>query len=99
MTGNIYVFAADATAEGIDKWLNNQHSDALFPFVSNPVATHPIPAEFVTVTEQKFVAQEKLGLGEFETYDVKFVLKDFEEKSGIKIKGFSGTTKVHIPIK
>lgn len=99
MSGTIYAFGADATLEGMEKWLNNQHSDALFPIVANPVASHPIPAEFATVTEHKFVAQENLGLGAYDTYDVKFVLKDFAEKSGIKIKGFTSSTKVHIPTK
>lgn len=98
MTGTIYVFAADVTREQMDKWLNNQHSDALFPEVPKPLATHPIPANACQVTEHKFLDRGKFGLGEFENYDVRFSVKDHTDKSGIQVKAFSGATKVHIPV-
>ncbi|MFM9116663.1 MAG: hypothetical protein ACKOU6_10945 [Planctomycetota bacterium] len=99
MTGTIYVFAADVTLEQLEKWLNNQHSDALFPDVPKPIAMHQLPANTCQVTEQKLLDRGKFGLGEFENYDVQYTVKDFADKTGIQLKGFSGTTKVHIPVR
>ena len=75
MSGAIVVFSPDTNPKGLEKWINNQHSDALFPLVPQPVAEHRIPAPVVRVTEQKLIDREKLGLHEYDNYDVQFVLK------------------------
>lgn len=97
MKGTVYFFPANTTEEGLKKWLNNQHSDALFPDVPEPISKHEISGNYCKVTSHKFIDSGKLGLGEFDNYDVTFEVKDFSNKEGVKLKGFTGKTKVHIP--
>jgi hypothetical protein len=36
--GKVFEFAKGVTGDEMDKWVNNQHSDGLFPEVPEPVA-------------------------------------------------------------
>jgi hypothetical protein len=96
VTGVVYVFDKTVTAEGIKKWLNNQHSDGLFPDVPQPNATIKIPAKVCTVTSNKLLDNTKQRFGEFANYAVTFEVKDYTDKTTIKLKGFKGETKVHV---
>jgi hypothetical protein len=98
VTGTVYVFADSVTEEGIKKWLNNQHSDGLFPDVPKPVS-HKLPAKVCKVTSHKMTGQTKQRFGEYDNYDVTFEVKDYAGKTGIKLKGFKGATKVHVKTK
>ncbi len=41
----IHLFPDATTAEGIAKWINNQHSDALHPDAPMPLRSVPVPAD------------------------------------------------------
>lgn len=99
IVGTIFVFADDVTEEGLAKWLNNQHSDGLFPEVPEPVATHKLPAESCKVVSHKLIDRSKEFFGEYDNYSVAFEVKDHAAKKGISLKGFSGTATVHIKTK
>ena len=43
-SATIHVFGPAATAEAIDKWINNQHSDALFADAAEPQRSIEVPA-------------------------------------------------------
>lgn len=97
MTGKLHVFAKETTAEGIGKWINNQHSDGLFPDVPEPVATHAIPAESFTLASQKKVeAIKEEHSGSFNRYNVEFKIQNVPAIGEIKIKDFTDTADVFI---
>ncbi len=99
MTGKLYVFAKETTAEGFEKWINNQHSDGLFPDVPEPVATHDIPVASFSLISQKMVeAIKNETFGSFKRYDVEFKVEKVPAFGEIKIKDFTDTASVHIKI-
>ena len=99
MTGTIYLFADSVNSEDLKKWLNNQHSDALFPDVPKPIATQKLPAETCKVTAHKLVDHTKETFGEYDNYSVTFEVKDYSDKKSLSLKGFSGMAKVHVMAK
>lgn len=98
MTGTIYRFADSVKEDDLNKWLNNQHSDGLFPDVPEPISTHTIPETVCKVTSDKLIDHSKQPFGEYDNYSVTFDVKDYTDKS-ITLKGFSDTTKVHVKTK
>jgi hypothetical protein len=96
VTGTLYFFAADVTPEGIAKWLNNQHSDALFADAATPVSSHKLPAKVCKVLFHKFIDHSQQPFGEFDNYAVTFQVDDYAELKGVTLKKFAGTATVHI---
>lgn len=96
VTATIYQFADDASAEGLDKWLNNQHSDGLYPEVPEPLATSKVPADCCKILSQKRVGQEKQPFGVYDNYSVEFQLKGVPELSGVRLRDFKATASVYI---
>lgn len=99
MTGKLHVFAKETTAEGLGKWINNQHSDGLYPDIPEPVATHDIPAASFALVSHKIAEVVKSEhAGTFNRYDVIFTIEKVPAFGEIKIKDFSDTATVHIKI-
>lgn len=99
VTGTIYVFAKNVTENGIKKWLNNQHSDGLYPDVPRPERTLKIPAKLCKVTTHKLIDHTKLPFGEYDNYAVTFSVNDYADAKNLTLKGFKGATKVHVKTK
>lgn len=99
MAGTIYIFADSVKEDDLKKWLNNQHSDGLFPEVPEPISTHKIPEKACIVTSHRMIDRSKQEFGEYNNYSVTFDVKDYADKKSITLKGFSDTAKVHVKIK
>ena len=99
MTGGIYIFAASVKEDDIKKWLNNQHSDGLYPDVPEPISTYKLPEKACKVTSHKVIDRSKQEFGEYDNYSVTFDVKDYADKKNITLKGFSDTTKVYVKTK
>lgn len=99
MAGTIYIFADSVKEDDLKKWLNNQHSDGLYPDVPEPISTHKIPQKICTVTSHKLIDRTKQSFGEYDNYSVTFDVKDYADKKKVTLKGFSDTTKVHVETK
>jgi hypothetical protein len=96
VTGKVIVFPKSTTAEGLAKWLNNQHSDGLFPNIPQPVSTLDLPNQLCHSMNPKFDKEIKTHLGNFNSYSIDFKIKDVERIGDFAIKGFSGKAKVHV---
>ncbi len=104
--GKIHVFAGATTEDDLKKWLNNQHSDGLFPDVPIPLLTKDLPEGACTVTSHK-----KTGTSEnpptkekFNNYEVKLSVKEhvIDKKlidEEVKLSAFTDTTQVHVKSK
>jgi hypothetical protein len=99
VVGTLYKFASGVQAEDLDKWLNNQHSDGLFVDVPMPVATQKLPGKTCRVTQPKLLDHTKQEFGEYDNYSVTVEVKDYTDAAGVTLKGFTATTKVHVPTK
>ena len=99
MTATVYIFDDNVTEDGLKKWLNNQHSDGLFVDVPQPTSTQKIPAKFCKVTAHDLIDNTKQRFGEYANYAVTFEVKDYTDMKNVKLKGFTGKTKVHVKTK
>lgn len=101
VSAKLYVFPENTTADGLDKWINNQHSCGLFPEVPEPKATHQVPAASCKTKSNKAGEEVEGGgpAGKSTRYSVVFEIKDVPAFGDIKIKDFSDTANVHVGIK
>jgi hypothetical protein len=59
VSGTVYLFDPKTTEEGLAQWINNQHSDGLFPEVPEPILISKLPAGTFAITERELVGEEK----------------------------------------
>lgn len=96
ITAKVHVFPLDASSDGIDAWVNNQYSDALFPETAEPSHSETVPASACKVKAAKRIRQSQESFGNFNHYEVQFSIDDCENVGGFTLKAFSDTAKVHI---
>ena len=94
----IYLFPENTTAKGIGKWLNNQHSDGLFPDVPRPEKMIEIDNK-ASVKNFKELEKKELRGKKFIAYEVNIEVDAFSDKTNVKLNSFKLTTKVHVPVK
>ena len=99
MTATVYIFDDSVTEDGLKKWLNNQHSDGLFVDVPKPTITQKVPAKYCKVTASHLINNTKEPFGQYANYAVAFEVKDYTDMKNVKLKGFTGKTKVHVKTK
>lgn len=99
VTGKVFVFPKTTTVEGLGKWLNNQHSDGLYPNIPQPISTLVLPTKLCNSSNPKFTDKTKTQLGNFDNYSIEFKVNDIERVGNFQIKGFSGKAMVHLKIK
>jgi hypothetical protein len=88
---SVHVFDPEASVESLEKWLNNQHSDALYADAAEPVRSVAIPAERLRCEVSKPIAHE-VGRGgdEYDHVQVTYVLDDFSNEF-IELTRYTGT--------
>lgn len=96
--GTVYLFEPATTVEGLAKWLNNQHSDGLFPEVPEPTLTTDLPDGTCKVTGRKLVDGEvKRPNGIFRKYEVKVEVKPHAVKGRFALEAFEDRADVLVP--
>ena len=96
VSAKIYTFAGDVTQTGLERWINNQHSDGLFPDVPKPLKTHKVPAASCKATSNKLIDTTGKGKWEHENFPVAFQLKGVPAIEGITVKDLTDKAKVHV---
>lgn len=99
VTGKIHLFPKATSKDDIGKWINNQHSDGLFPEIPTPEFTQELPEGTAKVVSSKETGKsDNPGPlpGSFTNFDVEFKVKEYEVKGKFKLSEFSGTSKVHV---
>ena len=96
ITAKLYLFDHEIESEGIKKWLNNQHSDALFGDAPMPTATHQIPSNRLKVTGFDYRKTVEESFGVFDEYSVNFRLRSVNHIKGVRLKPFKGQASVMI---
>lgn len=94
VSAQLYVFADDIDAEGLAKWVNNQHSDGLFADAPEAKATHEIPAASCAAKSHELVKAVQEPFGKFDRYSVTFGIKDVPALGGFKLKDFTDQATV-----
>lgn len=79
-SATIHLFPATTEAEGIEKWINNQHSDALFADAAEPERSIAVPAErFHGRAGPPLDHEVGPGGDEYDRVRVEFVIDPFED--------------------
>jgi hypothetical protein len=99
VSGKVLLFDPSVAKEDLAKWVNNQHSDGLFPEVPEPVEKFDLPEGTCQVTAKKLLGEEKHPpMNEiFRDYEItisvkackvggKFDLGAFEDQSRVFLK-------------
>ncbi len=99
-TAVVNIFEESVTDEAIERWINNQHSDGLYPDVPEPIGVYTLPDENLTVISYNFVdhSAEKFG-DEYDNYFVEISVDNFSEEGIYNLKSFVAETNVHIRTK
>lgn len=97
-SGKVYQFAKGVTADDLEKWVNNQHSDALFPDIPDPVATHPLPKDSIKTVSSKLLGTEKGGPegATYDKYSVEFAASETKLNANWKVGTFKDSATVYI---
>lgn len=96
ISAKLYEFAENTTADALDKWVNNQHSDGLFVDIPKPVTSHQIPVSSCMMKSHDLIEQVQASSGEFKRYSVTFEIKDVAPTEDLTIKGFTDTVNVFV---
>ncbi|MFU8894639.1 MAG: hypothetical protein ACNA8L_13545 [Luteolibacter sp.] len=99
-TGTVVLFAPGTGAEAIGKWINNQHSDALFGDAPRPVFTGELPGDGYTITKARKVG-ERTGPANNATYHdyrMNLAVKAHEVAGKYTLKAFDVEAKVYLKI-
>ncbi len=86
-TATIHVFPEATTPEGIAKWINNRHSDALYPDAAEPERSIPVPADRFHAT-----ASEPLE------HEVDFTIDAFEDGE-VTVEASTGSLDAYLRTK
>ncbi len=96
--GQLVIFSPATSQDGVDQWINNQHSDAIFGDAPKPVVKHDLTGN-IQITEQRFLGQITGRAGEtYEKYYVTFTVSSIAT-DGVTIEGFEDNVDVHVMTK
>lgn len=100
VSATVHLFAPGTPAEDLGKWINNQHSDGLFPEVPEPTLSIKLPDATCTVTDRESVGQEKSPLNEdiFADTKVKLTVKEHREEGKFHLPAFEDEAGVFMKI-
>jgi hypothetical protein len=99
VTGKVCQFAKDVTPEGMAKWLNNQHSDALFADAPEPEVTDKLPAEACQTLAGKLLGQKHVNDVTYNQHAVEFKLKEVNLNARFRLEEFKDTVNVYVVAK
>lgn len=93
--GKVFLFDKAVTAEDLAKWVNNQHSDGLFPDVPEPKASFNLPAGACKTVESKLAGTTSVNGMTYNEHTVVFKINDAKVNEQLKIQEFKDTAKVY----
>jgi hypothetical protein len=99
VTGKVCQFAKDVSSDDLDKWVNNQHSDALFPEVPTPKATILLPAKSCQSLASKLLGRATALDTSYDKYSVAIKVSDVNLNEQIRLQAHTDTVTVYVVAK
>lgn len=106
ISGTVHLFNEATSDEGLDKWINNQHSDALFADAPEPVFSHALPKDSCTITSRKKgdaagnpPSVNPANGKAFHAWDVGFSVKEQGVEKQFVLPAFAASAKVLVEAK
>lgn len=97
--GKVYLFDEKTTEQGLGKWINNQHSDGLYPDIPDPIFTEMLPAGSCVVTAHKQLGVTKdtgLRKVDFKNFEVELSIKAHQVDDQFTLSAFTDSGQVHV---
>lgn len=98
VTGKVCQFAKDTPIEGLAKWVNNQHSDGLFPDVPEPVSTDKLPADACRTLSSKHLGQRSVLDVTYDQFAVEIQV-DRHASGRYRLEAFKDRVNVYVKAK
>lgn len=101
VSGRVLLFSKETTEEGLKKWINNQHSDGLYPEVPRPIHTEVLAAGACEVTSYKKLGVTKgsgLRKADYNNYEVMLSMKAQDVAEQFVLAAFTDTSKVLVEV-
>lgn len=102
VSGRVLLFSKETSEEGLKKWINNQHSDGLFPEVPTPILAEMLAAGACEVTSHKKLGVTKgsgLRKADYHNYEVMFSMKAQNVAGQFVLAGFTDSSKVLVEVR
>lgn len=99
VSGKVCQFARDVTPEVMSKWVNNQHSDALYPDVPEPRTTVKLPAGACQSLESKLLGKEAVNNTTYNQYSVEIKISGVKVNEQFRLHEHKDTVKVYVVAK
>jgi hypothetical protein len=98
VSGTVYLFDPETAEEGLANWVNNQHSDGLFPEVPEPTLVSKLPVGTFTITERELVGKEKQPNGNdtFSDLKLKISAKEHRVEGKFHLPAFLDDANVYV---
>ena len=96
ITATVFLFDANADQEGIDKWINNQHSDALFADALEPTSSYTLPKNKAKILSFSAAETVSDSLGQHINYTVQFKIRSTSQKGSFQLKPFKDDASVFV---
>jgi hypothetical protein len=98
VSGTVYLFDPETAEEDLAKWINNQHSDGLFPEVPEPTLVSKLPAGTFSITERELVGKEKQpnGADIFDDLKLKISAKEHRVEGKFHLPAFLDDANVYV---
>ena len=96
ITATVFLFDANADQEGIDKWINNQHSDALFADALEPTSRYTLPKNKAKILSFSAAETVSDSLGQHINYPVQFKIRSTSQKGSFQLKPFKDDASVFV---
>jgi len=96
ITATVFLFDANADQEGIDKWINNQHSDALFADALEPTSRYTLPKNKAKILSFSAAETVSDSLGQHINYTVQFKIRSTSQKGSFQLKPFKDDASVFV---
>ena len=101
VTGTVHLFAPGTTVKDLGKWVNNQHSDGLFPDVPKPSLSSKLPDGTCSVTARELTGQEKQldGKNSYGDWKIKLSVKEQRVEGKFHLPAFEDEANVFVKSK
>lgn len=102
VSGKIYLFDKATTEEGLKKWVNNQHSDALFADAPEPIYTGELPKGSCKIASHKKTGTSQNPgprPGKYDDFEVELSVAEHEVEGKYQLPAFTDTARVHVESK
>ena len=96
-SATIHIFADNTNDDSIAKWVNNQHSDALFSDAPSPTQSYEIPANLYSVTYFFLIDQSVGDRGDtYDNYEIDLLFENYSIAGIFDLERFTTKANVHI---